>query len=154
MKTTRRSKTMRRLMTSVIFLASLASMAHFSFAAPPTTSVDAVLGDWDMGPTANTALRISYKDSNSIFVQFCGRDLFLAQHVCEADMILYFTFSQTSQEFVHDDNAAEHLHATLQISPDDSTLVQYIFKSDAGAGTMTGRKIWSAMDGSVDGSNE
>ena len=53
-------------------LIALLSLLLFqsAWAASP---IDAILGDWDLGAN-NAALRISQKDDQSIFVQFCDRN--------------------------------------------------------------------------------
>jgi len=113
---------------------------HSVLAAAPATPAEAISGDWDMGPNS-TALRIEPKDAQSVFVQYCDRDLLLNQHVCDASVILYFTFSPSTSAFVHQDSGAQPMTATLQISPQDATALLYTFKSASGAGTVTGKKI-------------
>jgi len=105
------------------------------------TPWDFMCGDWDLGPSSTTALRISLKDSQNLFVQYCNRDELLNQHVCNANVILYFSYSASGSDFVHDDNGPQHLHATLQIDPKDSSVIHYVFKSDVAVGAMAGKKL-------------
>ena len=104
------------------------------------TPADSMIGDWDLGP-GSTALRISYKDTSDIFVQYCDRDTLLNQHICNAAVILYFAYSQTGQDFVHDDTSSQHLHATLQLDTADPTVIHYTFTSTVGTGALSGKKI-------------
>ena len=102
--------------------------------------LSSVLGDWDLG-TASPALRITEKDSESVFVQFCDRDTLVNQHVCNATVIVYFNFSSSADGFVHDDNGSPHLHATIQPDTSDVTVIHYSFTSDTGSGDLTGKKL-------------
>jgi hypothetical protein len=112
-------------------------LAQTALAAPP---LDSVIGDWDLGPNTS-ALRISQKDAQSIFVQFCDRATLLNTHVCNASVIMYFIFSTPAGDFTHDDNGGQHLHATLQADPKDPTVIYYDFTSDSGTGKLIGKKI-------------
>ncbi len=112
-------------------------LTQSALAASP---IEAILGDWDLGPSTS-ALRISQKDDQSIFVQFCDRNGLVNTHVCNATVILYFGFSSTAGDFTHADSGGQHLHATLQMDPSDPTVLHYDFTSDAGNGDLTGKKL-------------
>lgn len=116
---------------------------HSALATMSGTPAEAITGDWDMGPDS-TALRIEPKDGQSVFVQYCDRDLLLNQHICDASVVLYFTFSQSTSEFVHQDNGAEHMIETLQINPQDPAALLYTFDSATGTGKVTGKKVVSS----------
>lgn len=132
-------KLIRRLSLGVAFLVTAAAQAASPADAPAPAGV--MIGDWDLGPTSTTALRISLKDANDIFVQFCDRNELINQHICNANVIFYFGYSQASGFFVHDDNGSQHLHCTLQIDSVDPTVIHYSFKSDVAVGAMAGKKL-------------
>ena len=111
--------------------------ASTAMASSPTESI---LGDWDLGPTTS-ALRITERDDQSIFVQLCDRNDLVTNHVCNATVILYFSFSASAGDFTHTDSGGQHLHATLQLDPNDPTVLHYNFTSDAGNGDLTGKKL-------------
>lgn len=124
-------------------LISLVAVTLLTQTAGASAPVEAFCGDWDLGP-GSTALRISPRDGNSIFVQYCNRDIFLSQHICRADVILSFSYFPDTDTFIHDDHGTQHLHATLQRDPNHPATIQYAFRSDVGVGTMTGKLISNA----------
>ncbi len=125
------------VLMGLLFLTAMGARADDSSVTP----WDSMCGDWDLGPSSTTALRISLKDSQDLFVQYCNRDELLSQHICNANVILYFSYSSANSDFVHDDNGPQHLHATLQIDPKDPTVIHYAFKSDVAVGAMAGKKL-------------
>lgn len=125
------------ILLGLILLTTVGAHANDSSATP----WNSMCGDWDLGPASTTALRISLKNSQDLFVQYCNRDELLNQHICNANVILYFSYSSANSDFVHDDNGAQHLHATLQIDPTDPTVIHYTFKSDVAVGAMAGKKL-------------
>jgi hypothetical protein len=112
-------------------------MTSPAMAATPTESI---LGDWDLGPNTS-ALRITQRDDQSIFVQLCDHNELVNSHVCSASVILYFSFSASAGDFTHTDTGGQHLHATLQLDPSDPTVIHYDFTSDVGNGDLTGKKL-------------
>ena len=119
------------LLISPFLAASLAS------ASGPS---DALLGDWDMGTNAD-ALRITVRDQQSIFVQFCKRPDLVSTGLCNANIIVYFNYSPANQDFTHTETAELHLNATLRIDPNDSSKIDYTFTNDTGSGTVVGTRF-------------
>jgi hypothetical protein len=119
------------------FFVLATSIAH-AYCEEPEPA--AVLGDWDMGQSS-AALRITVRDQNTVFVQFCRRDLLVSNHLCDAEVILYFSFSPNTGEFSHIENSGQHLHAILRIDPTNTSKIHYQFTSDAGSGELIGSRL-------------
>lgn len=118
---------------------AITSMVYPSIARAEMPT-DAILGDWDLGPN-QAALRITPRDSQSIFVQFCKRELLVQNHVCNASVILYFNYSASHESFIHSESAGQHLNATLQLDTQNNTHLHYSFRNDSGSGELIGSRI-------------